>query len=217
MRDFVGDVTNSLGAPTILVANAAVMPVVDVELMAESDIDACYRAKLKSSILFTKHCVPHMRTAGSGATRPGRCGTGSPVHARDLAGRRRFATGQQLGQGALDPPRHVRPQGEAAQRRATGLHGGEQALGPASPHAGVPQGCVAWGARVIVSAEELAVLHAELARLPEPLAQVAVYRYVDEMTHDEIARILGCSRRHVGDLLERLEARAHGEEAACET
>jgi MarR-like DNA-binding transcriptional regulator SgrR of sgrS sRNA len=25
------------------------------------------------------------------------------------------------------------------------------------------------------------------------------------MTHDEIAEILGCSRRHVGHLLERLE------------
>ena len=68
-----------------------------------------------------------------------------------------------------------------------------------------------------LSAEELSILHAELARLPEPLAQVAVYRYVDELTHDEIALILGCSRRHVGDLLERLEARAASEaEAACE-
>lgn len=67
-----------------------------------------------------------------------------------------------------------------------------------------------------LSAEDLTVLHAELARLPEPLAQVAVYRYVDELTHDEIARILGCSRRHVGDLLERLETRAEREEASCE-
>lgn len=66
-------------------------------------------------------------------------------------------------------------------------------------------------------ADELVILHAELAALPEPLAQVAVYRYVDELTHDEIARILGCSRRHVGDLLERIEARASAKEAApCE-
>jgi len=69
-----------------------------------------------------------------------------------------------------------------------------------------------------LSAEELAVLHAELVALPEPLGQVAVYRYVDELTHDEIARILGCSRRHVGDLLERIESRALAkkEDAACE-
>jgi RNA polymerase sigma-70 factor (ECF subfamily) len=63
-----------------------------------------------------------------------------------------------------------------------------------------------------LSAEELSILHGELAALPEPLAQVAVYRYVDELTQDEIARILGCSRRHVGDLLERIEARASAKE-----
>jgi RNA polymerase sigma-70 factor (ECF subfamily) len=42
-----------------------------------------------------------------------------------------------------------------------------------------------------------------LARLPEELAQVTVYYYVDEMTHEEIADQLGCSRRQVGNLLER--------------
>jgi RNA polymerase sigma-70 factor (ECF subfamily) len=52
--------------------------------------------------------------------------------------------------------------------------------------------------------ERLAALRAVLARLPEPLAQVAVYYYMDELTHDDIARILGCSRRHVGNLLDRL-------------
>jgi RNA polymerase sigma factor (sigma-70 family) len=68
-----------------------------------------------------------------------------------------------------------------------------------------------------LSPEELSVLHAELAALPDPLAQVALYRYVDELTHDEIARILGCSRRHVGDLLDRIEARASAKEPApCE-
>jgi len=74
-------------------------------------------------------------------------------------------------------------------------------------------GSLAPAAAASLSAEELAMLHAELAALPEPLAQVAVYRYVDELTHDEIARIVGCSRRHVGDLLERLEARAGTEKA----
>jgi RNA polymerase sigma-70 factor (ECF subfamily) len=67
-----------------------------------------------------------------------------------------------------------------------------------------------------LNAEELSILHAELASLPEPLAQVAVYRFVDELTHDEIARVMGCSRRHVGDLLERLAARAcDSTEASC--
>jgi RNA polymerase sigma-70 factor (ECF subfamily) len=42
-----------------------------------------------------------------------------------------------------------------------------------------------------------------LARLPEDLAQVTVYYYVDEMTHEEIAEQVGCSRRQVGNLLER--------------
>lgn len=65
-----------------------------------------------------------------------------------------------------------------------------------------------------LNAEQLSILHTELARLPEPLAQVAVYRFIDELTHDEIARILGCSRRHVGDLLERLEAHGRVEEAS---
>jgi RNA polymerase sigma factor (sigma-70 family) len=45
-----------------------------------------------------------------------------------------------------------------------------------------------------------------LARLPEDLAQAAVYYYVDEMTHDEIADQMGCSRRQVGNLLERAVA-----------
>lgn len=56
-----------------------------------------------------------------------------------------------------------------------------------------------------------------LARLPEELATVAVYAFVDEMTHQEIADQLGCSRRHVGDLIERLLARvaaSHAEVAS---
>ncbi|NUP09697.1 MAG: RNA polymerase sigma factor [Polyangiaceae bacterium] len=46
-----------------------------------------------------------------------------------------------------------------------------------------------------------------LANLPEELAQAAVYAFVDGMSHAEIAEILGCSRRHVGDLLQRVTAR----------
>ena len=45
-----------------------------------------------------------------------------------------------------------------------------------------------------------------LAQLPAELAEVAIYYYCDEMTHDEIAAMLGCSRRHVGHLIERFHA-----------
>jgi RNA polymerase sigma factor (sigma-70 family) len=43
-----------------------------------------------------------------------------------------------------------------------------------------------------------------LAQLPDELAQIAIYYYFDEMTHDEIAELVGCSRRHVGNLLQRV-------------
>jgi len=64
---FVSDVATTLGPATILIPNAAVMPVVDVEAMVEDDIDACYRAKFKSAVLLSKHCIPHMRHAGNGS------------------------------------------------------------------------------------------------------------------------------------------------------
>jgi RNA polymerase sigma factor (sigma-70 family) len=43
-----------------------------------------------------------------------------------------------------------------------------------------------------------------LAHLPLELAEVAIYFHCDEMTQDEIAVLMVCSRRHVGHLLERL-------------
>lgn len=43
-----------------------------------------------------------------------------------------------------------------------------------------------------------------LAHLPRELAEVAIYYYCDEMTQDEIAVLMECSRRHVGHVLERL-------------
>lgn len=43
-----------------------------------------------------------------------------------------------------------------------------------------------------------------LAALSEEDAALAIYLYCDELTHDEIADLLGCSRRHVGDLANRL-------------
>jgi RNA polymerase sigma-70 factor (ECF subfamily) len=62
-------------------------------------------------------------------------------------------------------------------------------------------------------AQPVDAIHASelLARLPERLARVAVYYFVDEMTHDEIASLLGLSRRHVGNLV--AEAIAHAREA----
>jgi RNA polymerase sigma-70 factor (ECF subfamily) len=43
--------------------------------------------------------------------------------------------------------------------------------------------------------------------LSEHDSALAVYLYCDELTHDEIAELLGCSRRHVGDLAHRLRRR----------
>jgi RNA polymerase sigma-70 factor (ECF subfamily) len=52
--------------------------------------------------------------------------------------------------------------------------------------------------------EAFAQVRALLDKLPEPLAEVAVYHHLDGMTYDEIAAILGCSRRQVGYHLARL-------------
>jgi RNA polymerase sigma factor (sigma-70 family) len=67
-----------------------------------------------------------------------------------------------------------------------------------------------------IDPERRLLLHSALRELPELLAQVAVYYYMDELTHDEIARIIGCSRRQVGKLLARLSAHpAHEEWSRC--
>ena len=47
-----------------------------------------------------------------------------------------------------------------------------------------------------------------LASLPDELAQLAIYHYLDELTQDEIASVLGCSRQWVGKLIARLRAPA---------
>ena len=46
-----------------------------------------------------------------------------------------------------------------------------------------------------------------LAALDEDEAALAVYLYCDELTHDEVAALFGCSRRTVGDLATRLRRR----------
>lgn len=51
--------------------------------------------------------------------------------------------------------------------------------------------------------ESAAVVRQVLAMMPPELAEVTIYYHLDEMTHAEIAEVLGCSRRHIGDLLER--------------
>lgn len=61
--------------------------------------------------------------------------------------------------------------------------------------------------------EELLELRRTLMSLPEDVAKAAVYSLVDGLTHADIARLLDCSRRHVGDLLERLPATALRREA----
>jgi RNA polymerase sigma factor (sigma-70 family) len=63
-------------------------------------------------------------------------------------------------------------------------------------------------------AESAAILKDLFAHIPEELAHAAIYYYADEMTHDEIATVLGCSRRHVGDLLERLRAHVERQEVS---
>lgn len=54
-------------------------------------------------------------------------------------------------------------------------------------------------------AEDIAELRQLLRRLSPELATVAVYYYGDEMTQEEIAQVIGRSRRHVCNLIERLE------------
>lgn len=60
----------------------------------------------------------------------------------------------------------------------------------------------------------LVQLRALLDTLPDGLAQVAVYRYLDRLSQQEIAEIMQCSRRHVGTLLARLHAFASPEKSA---
>jgi RNA polymerase sigma-70 factor (ECF subfamily) len=64
---------------------------------------------------------------------------------------------------------------------------------------------------VAAGVEERAAARQILSRVPEELARVAVYYYFDEMTHAEIASVIGCSRRQVGNLLARFHELARSE------
>jgi RNA polymerase sigma factor (sigma-70 family) len=52
-----------------------------------------------------------------------------------------------------------------------------------------------------------AALRQVLAVLPPDEARAAVHHYLDGMSHSEIGALLCCSRRRVGDLLDRMRAR----------
>lgn len=58
------------------------------------------------------------------------------------------------------------------------------------------------------SPEARPALQALLRLVPEDLAQAAVYHYVDEMDHAEIAAIVGVSRRTIGYRLDRFREQA---------
>jgi RNA polymerase sigma factor (sigma-70 family) len=58
-----------------------------------------------------------------------------------------------------------------------------------------------------LDAEARWMLERTIAALPEDQAAALVYYHMDQMSHAEIAEVLGCSRRHVGNLLERAAGR----------
>lgn len=67
-----------------------------------------------------------------------------------------------------------------------------------------------------LDAEQQLDLHSALRDLPDEVAQVAIYYYMDALTQDEIAQIIGCSRRQVGKILDRLARHpARKELSAC--
>ncbi|MFN2545793.1 MAG: RNA polymerase sigma factor [Myxococcales bacterium] len=64
------------------------------------------------------------------------------------------------------------------------------------------------------SPEPMAEVRSLLSLLPDEVAAAVVYHHLDGMTHEEVAEMLGCSRRKVGYLLERAgESLARAESA----
>jgi RNA polymerase sigma-70 factor (ECF subfamily) len=57
------------------------------------------------------------------------------------------------------------------------------------------------------STESASALRGVLGLLTDDEARAAVYHHLDGMSHAEVAEVLGCSRRHVGNLLERVSHR----------
>jgi len=68
---------------------------------------------------------------------------------------------------------------------------------------------VYWSQPVSTANQERQALYRELWReLDEDLLNIGVYYYLDGMTHAEIARVLGVSRRTIGNRLIELQRRA---------
>ena len=63
--------------------------------------------------------------------------------------------------------------------------------------------------------EQVVELRGILRRMPEQLAHAAVYRHFDALSLVDIARVMGCSSRHVSNLLDRLEHWLEQPEAAA--
>ena len=57
--------------------------------------------------------------------------------------------------------------------------------------------------------DTLAFLNQFWRQLDPELIAIGIHYFVDGMTHAEIARVVGCSARTVGNKLERLRAHAH--------
>ena len=62
--------------------------------------------------------------------------------------------------------------------------------------------------------EARAAVQAVLAQLPDEEASAAVYYHLDGMSHAEIADVMDCSPRHVGNLLARVAERFARKEAS---
>jgi len=72
----------------------------------------------------------------------------------------------------------------------------------------VEHGDAMFPTRTSPNSDEAILLRQVWRKLPDELVQIAVYYHLDGMTHAEIARIMGVSRRTVGNRLEELTRRA---------
>ncbi|MCP4804985.1 MAG: RNA polymerase sigma factor [Proteobacteria bacterium] len=70
-------------------------------------------------------------------------------------------------------------------------------------------GTFEWSPNTIKAQHEAKAFCAELwQRLDPELMQIGVHHYVDGMSHGEIARVMGVSRRTIGNRLEQLRVEA---------
>jgi RNA polymerase sigma factor (sigma-70 family) len=72
----------------------------------------------------------------------------------------------------------------------------------------VKPGAIADEAGTPPSGDTLVLVRALIERAPPDEAEAVAYAWVDGMTLDEVAEVMGCSRRHVADLLSRFRERA---------